>query len=258
MVVTTGGRSRHEPPVRRLFSPNHARAPVSGASMMSIENVRTIRGMAASICIANTDTGENAPNAATAAGAAIAGCGPVHSCPRMNGSRTTVTPSASSCRSAPSSEIVTTTTRCPAAARDLDHCTVYVPIPPPKNGGNSQDIRHTFTTAIVTRRRSPDAIRPSVCPMRPRPPARSRRPIQAQTDLVPPIGSFWPRPLVFLHIPKAAGSTLQELIVRQYANARYYRFTGDTRQWRDFPTLPEDERALYDRSEERRVGKECR
>jgi hypothetical protein len=82
--------------------------------------------------------------------------------------------------------------------------------------------------------------------MRPRPPARSRRPIQAQTDLVPPIGSFWPRPLVFLHIPKAAGSTLQELIVRQYANARYYRFTGDTRQWRDFPTLPEDERALYD------------
>jgi hypothetical protein len=57
---------------------------------------------------------------------------------------------------------------------------------------------------------------------------------------------FWPRPLVFLHIPKAAGSTLQESILSHYPGGVFYRFTGDTQQWKDFPDLPERERAAID------------
>lgn len=57
---------------------------------------------------------------------------------------------------------------------------------------------------------------------------------------------LWPRPLIFLHIPKAAGTSLQEVVVRQYAGGKCYRFTGDTQQWLDFPNLPEEERSSYD------------
>ncbi len=57
---------------------------------------------------------------------------------------------------------------------------------------------------------------------------------------------YWPRPLVFLHIPKAGGSTLQEYVLSHYPGGRFYRFTGDTKQWLDFPSLPEQERASFD------------
>lgn len=77
---------------------------------------------------------------------------------------------------------------------------------------------------------------PAPSPQReaPRPADRPRRPL------------YWPRPLVFLHIPKAGGSTLQDYILSHYPGGRFYRFTGDTQQWLDFPSIPEDERALYD------------
>ena len=40
-------------------------------------------------------------------------------------------------------------------------------------------------------------------------------------------GAMYPRPLVFIHIPKAAGTTLAEIIVRQYMGGRGLRFTGE-------------------------------
>lgn len=58
--------------------------------------------------------------------------------------------------------------------------------------------------------------------------------------------AFWPRPLVFVHIPKAAGSTLQEVIVRQYMGGRALRFTGDTQQWLDFKKASKEENGQYD------------
>lgn len=59
-------------------------------------------------------------------------------------------------------------------------------------------------------------------------------------------GRYWPRPLIFLHIPKAAGSSLQEWVFRHYSGGRAYRFKGDKDNWREFANLPETERALYD------------
>jgi hypothetical protein len=55
-----------------------------------------------------------------------------------------------------------------------------------------------------------------------------------------------PRPLIFLHVPKAAGSTLQEIIARQYAGGRSYIFTGDPERTRSFIELPESERGAFD------------
>lgn len=55
-----------------------------------------------------------------------------------------------------------------------------------------------------------------------------------------------PRPLIFLHIPKAAGTTLQEIIVRHYAGGKVYRFTGNQQQWQSFCESPLEERAQYD------------
>jgi hypothetical protein len=55
-----------------------------------------------------------------------------------------------------------------------------------------------------------------------------------------------PRPLVFLHLPKAGGSTLQEVIVRQYMCGFGFRFTGDRAQLRAFKALPEESRAKFD------------
>ncbi len=61
-----------------------------------------------------------------------------------------------------------------------------------------------------------------------------------------PAHRFWPRPLVFVHIPKAGGSTLQESILSHYPGGKFYRFTGDTQQWLDFPGVDEEERASFD------------
>jgi hypothetical protein len=55
-----------------------------------------------------------------------------------------------------------------------------------------------------------------------------------------------PRPLIFLHLPKSGGSTLQEIIVRQYMCGFGFRITGDRNQLRAFRSLPEETRAKFD------------
>ncbi len=55
-----------------------------------------------------------------------------------------------------------------------------------------------------------------------------------------------PRPLIFLHLPKAGGSTLQEVIVRNYACGFGFRFTGDLDQLQAFKALPAEMRAKFD------------
>lgn len=57
---------------------------------------------------------------------------------------------------------------------------------------------------------------------------------------------FYPRPLLFLHIPKAAGSTLMEIVVRQYPGGKGFRFTGSPENLAGFIGLSEPERASYD------------
>src|SRR5438045_9447770 len=57
---------------------------------------------------------------------------------------------------------------------------------------------------------------------------------------------FFPRPLVFVHIPKAAGTTLQEIIVRYYKGGRGFRFTGETQQWEDFKNASKEQNGRYD------------
>jgi hypothetical protein len=58
--------------------------------------------------------------------------------------------------------------------------------------------------------------------------------------------TFAPRPLIYIHIPKAAGSTLQEIIAGQYAGGRSFIFTGDPARQQSFTRLPESERASFD------------
>lgn len=57
---------------------------------------------------------------------------------------------------------------------------------------------------------------------------------------------LWPRPLIFLHIPKAAGTTLQEIIVRHYMRGKIFRFTGSQEQWKAFCDGPAEDRGRYD------------
>lgn len=57
---------------------------------------------------------------------------------------------------------------------------------------------------------------------------------------------YYPRPLIFLHVPKAAGSTMQEIVVRHYKGGKGYRFTGAPERLRAFAEMPEAERASYD------------
>ncbi len=57
---------------------------------------------------------------------------------------------------------------------------------------------------------------------------------------------YYPRPLVFLHVPKAAGSTMQEIVVRHYRGGKGFRFTGAPERLRQFVEMPEPERASYD------------
>jgi hypothetical protein len=63
---------------------------------------------------------------------------------------------------------------------------------------------------------------------------------------IEPSRRYWPRPLIFLHIPKAGGSSLQDYILSHYPGGKFYRFTGDTQQWNEFPNLPEARRASFD------------
>lgn len=56
----------------------------------------------------------------------------------------------------------------------------------------------------------------------------------------------FPAPLIFVHIPKAAGSTLQEIIVRHYQGARGFRFTGDSERLAAFKSLTPEQRDSFD------------
>ncbi len=55
-----------------------------------------------------------------------------------------------------------------------------------------------------------------------------------------------PRPLIFLHMPKAGGTTLEGIIKRQYAGGKSFRFTGSDENAAEFRTLPESERGAFD------------
>jgi hypothetical protein len=56
----------------------------------------------------------------------------------------------------------------------------------------------------------------------------------------------FPAPLIFIHIPKAAGSTLQEIVVRHYQGCRGFRFTGDAERVKAFESLSQEERDSFD------------
>jgi hypothetical protein len=72
-------------------------------------------------------------------------------------------------------------------------------------------------------------------------------PVASRPQLpVEPSRRFWPRPLVFLHIPKAGGSSLQNYVLSHYPGGTFFRFTGDTQQWLDFPGLTEARRGAFD------------
>ncbi len=62
----------------------------------------------------------------------------------------------------------------------------------------------------------------------------------------PPARRFFPRPLVFLHLPKTGGTTLWELVARQYKGGRGHRFLGGADDLRRFTMLPPEERARFD------------
>ncbi|MCH7791319.1 MAG: sulfotransferase family 2 domain-containing protein [Planctomycetes bacterium] len=55
-----------------------------------------------------------------------------------------------------------------------------------------------------------------------------------------------PRPLIFLHMPKAGGTTLEGIVKRQYPGGRFFRFTGMAENVAAFCALPESERAAFD------------
>lgn len=50
--------------------------------------------------------------------------------------------------------------------------------------------------------------------------------------------------LIFLHIPKAAGTTFQQLVEARYP--RRFRLSGDTEEWEAFKRLPAVDRNAYD------------
>lgn len=57
---------------------------------------------------------------------------------------------------------------------------------------------------------------------------------------------FSPRPLIFLHMPKAGGTTLEEIVKRHYQGGKSFRFTGSDENAAEFRALPEEERASFD------------
>lgn len=62
----------------------------------------------------------------------------------------------------------------------------------------------------------------------------------------PKANRFYPRTLIFLHIPKAAGTTLQDIVIRQYRQGNAYRFTGSPQRLQAFKDMPESVRAGFD------------
>lgn len=57
---------------------------------------------------------------------------------------------------------------------------------------------------------------------------------------------YYPRTLIFLHLPKAAGTTLQDIVLRQYPGSLGFRFTGAPNRLEAFKQLPESARAGFD------------
>jgi hypothetical protein len=57
---------------------------------------------------------------------------------------------------------------------------------------------------------------------------------------------YYPRTLIFLHLPKAAGTTLQDIVLRQYPGSQGYRFTGSPERREAFKQMPESVRAGFD------------
>lgn len=56
----------------------------------------------------------------------------------------------------------------------------------------------------------------------------------------------YPAPLIFVHIPKAAGSSLQEILVKRFDGVRGYRFTGNIDRVNAFRALSQEGRDSFD------------
>jgi hypothetical protein len=57
---------------------------------------------------------------------------------------------------------------------------------------------------------------------------------------------FYPRPLIFIHLPKAGGTTLMGAVIARYRAGRGFRFTGLPSRTEEFKALPVEERAKFD------------
>lgn len=65
---------------------------------------------------------------------------------------------------------------------------------------------------------------------------------------VGPSSRCFPAPLIFVRIPRAAGTSLQQFLLRRYApvGQRVFRFTGDPAQREEFACLPPEQRDTWD------------
>jgi hypothetical protein len=57
---------------------------------------------------------------------------------------------------------------------------------------------------------------------------------------------YYPRPLIYIHLPKAGGTTLISALITRYRAGRGFRFTGLPQETEAFKALPERVRAQYD------------
>jgi hypothetical protein len=60
------------------------------------------------------------------------------------------------------------------------------------------------------------------------------------------IGNPPMRPVIFLHLPKAAGSTLRTIFRKKYARRRLHHLSGNPDEADAFPSLPQEERHQID------------
>jgi hypothetical protein len=70
--------------------------------------------------------------------------------------------------------------------------------------------------------------------------------IRAPAHARPARRIFYPRPLIFIHLPKAGGTTLMGAIIARYRAGRGFRFTGLQSRTEEFKALPPEERAKFD------------
>ncbi len=57
---------------------------------------------------------------------------------------------------------------------------------------------------------------------------------------------YYPRPLIFVHLPKAAGTTLESVILRQYRGYHAERLTGSPDEFERFKALPKAQLDRFD------------